>query len=82
MVPFFGYSMGFAFANITRSGDQVASITDSGAYYGIRAGFDYPLAYGRAWRGEVSYNTTFSSGSNPPVILSEFAITAGFLFHL
>lgn len=78
--PFVGYSLGVAFANISRPSDQVPSVTGSGIYYGVRGGVDYSIRPGRFWRSEMTYATTMQSSSGPATILSEFGILFSYCF--
>lgn len=80
--PYLGYTLGAAFANISRESDQVPSVTGSGVYYGLKAGFDYPLKPGRGLRAEIGYSTTFQSATAYPIIISEFLLGVGLYFNL
>ena len=78
--PFLGFSTGLAQGTITRDGDEVASVTSSGAIIGIRVGADYRSTPNLVYRPEIIGSQTFFNSSSKESSLSEFGLMWGFVY--
>jgi hypothetical protein len=79
-VPFAGLATGIALADISRSADQVPSVSASGIYFGIRLGVDYPLLPGFGIRPEITSSMTLLSQGATPSSVTQFSGQCGFYF--
>lgn len=78
--PFLGFSTGLAQGTITRDGDEVGSVTSSGAIIGIRVGADYRSTPNLVYRPEIVGSQTFFNSSAKQSSLSEFGLMWGFTY--
>jgi len=84
--PFAGVSTGFAQAVLTRPGDPVPTVNGSGAFLGIRLGFDVPTSPGHGIRPELVYSSTSylqsfaAPAATTPPVLTQFSLQCGWYF--
>lgn len=79
-VPYLGYGLGVATADVARSNDLTPSVTGSGVYLAFKGGMDYSMSPGKGMRYEIHYATTFMSAELPVTTVSEFALQVGWYF--
>jgi hypothetical protein len=77
-VPYVLGASGLAFGEVSREGELVATVKNSGIYIQGGVGVEYPLQLEYGLRAEMSYATSIQSGGG----LSMMAIVAGLCFSL
>ena len=77
---YYGLNTGVATAAITRTNDQVQSLSATGFYLGPKIGIDHPVSIQLSYRFEFEYLSTFFATAPKAPSLSKFALQFGIFY--